>query len=228
MGPRVSLFPERLQGPPLPSLLNISKGFALGASGDHASRVLFAIPLLLTNHAKHIWNEHPRLGCQSGNRRTRAGRMFEQERTRECRTGKFPPTFTTETAHGRFPIRYVAPLQRLAILSRNDGDHCAPVDFPTQARVDFPDNLMAKHFDFDYYKSLSPGLRKRLLRCCKSGAENMDSGMGMYAMHPEDYDLFKPYMDKVIRAYHKISGNVHHVTNWELSTKADKLPAGGK
>eukprot|EP00241_Pyramimonas_parkeae_P006112 CAMPEP_0114245388 /NCGR_PEP_ID=MMETSP0058-20121206/11867_1 /TAXON_ID=36894 /ORGANISM="Pyramimonas parkeae, CCMP726" /LENGTH=422 /DNA_ID=CAMNT_0001358433 /DNA_START=151 /DNA_END=1419 /DNA_ORIENTATION=- len=97
-----------------------------------------------------------------------------------------------------------------------------------KARVDFPDNLMAKHFDFDYYKSLSPGLRKRLLRCCKSGAENMDSGMGMYAMHPEDYDLFKPYMDKVIRAYHKISGNVHHVTNWELSTKADKLPAGGK
>ena len=50
----------------------------------------------------------------------------------------------------------------------------------------------------------------------------------MYAMNPEDYDLFKPYMDKVIRAYHKIPGEVHHTTNWDLATKSSKLPAGGQ
>lgn len=96
------------------------------------------------------------------------------------------------------------------------------------ARLTHPDNLMAKHFDFDYYNSLPKDLQKRLLICCASGAENHDSGMGMYAMNPEDYDLFKPYMDVVIRAYHKIPGEVHHKTNWDLSTKASKLPSGGK
>ena len=52
--------------------------------------------------------------------------------------------------------------------------------------------------------------------------------MGMYAMDPEDYDTFKPYMDKVIRAYHKIPGQVAHKTNWDLSTKGSKLPPGGQ
>jgi hypothetical protein len=52
--------------------------------------------------------------------------------------------------------------------------------------------------------------------------------MGMYAMDPEDYDTFKPYMDKVIRAYHKIPGQVQHKTNWDLSTKGSKLPPGGQ
>ena len=60
---------------------------------------------------------------------------------------------------------------------------------------------MAKHFDFDYYNSLPKDLQKRLLECCSSGAENHDSGMGMYAMNPEDYDLFKPYMDVVCGAH---------------------------
>jgi len=35
-------------------------------------------------------------------------------------------------------------------------------------------------------------------------------------------------MNEVIKAYHKIKGEVKHITNWDLSTKADKLPAGGK
>ena len=33
---------------------------------------------------------------------------------------------------------------------------------------------------------------------------------------------------QVIRDYHKIPGNVHHVTNWDLKTVADRLPVGGK
>jgi len=115
-----------------------------------------------------------------------------------------------------------------AALGVSDYDTFKLLDQIKHARATQPDNLMAKHFDFNYYYSLPTDLQKRLLMCCKSGAENPDSGMGAYAMNPEDYDLFKPYMDVVIRAYHKINGEVKHVTNWDLSTKASKLPAGGK
>jgi len=115
-----------------------------------------------------------------------------------------------------------------AALGVADYDTFRLLDLIKTARATHPDNLMAKHFDFNYYYSLPVELQKRLLVCCKSGAENADSGMGMYAMNPEDYDLFKPYMNEVIKAYHKIKGEVKHITNWDLSTKADKLPAGGK
>lgn len=95
-------------------------------------------------------------------------------------------------------------------------------------KVSNPDNLMAKHFDTSYFNSLSEDLKVRLEKICRSGVENPDSGMGCYAMSPDDYDVFEPYLDKVIRDYHKIKGEVHHVTNWDLSTVKDKLPEGGK
>jgi protein-arginine kinase len=91
-----------------------------------------------------------------------------------------------------------------------------------------PDNLAVKHFNFDYYNSLSPTYQRRLLKIVQSGAENADSGMGCYAMYPDDYEVFKPYLDAVIREYHKINGEVKHITNWDLRTVADKLPKGGK
>mmetsp|Transcript_19986 Transcript_19986/g.35519 ORF Transcript_19986/g.35519 Transcript_19986/m.35519 type:complete len:450 (+) Transcript_19986:80-1429(+) len=90
-----------------------------------------------------------------------------------------------------------------------------------------PNNLMAKHFDADYFLSLSPELQKRLERIMRSGVENPDSGMGLYAMHPDDYDVFQPYLDAAIRDYHKIDGEVKHVTNWDLNSVKDKLPEGG-
>ena len=64
-------------------------------------------------------------------------------------------------------------------------------------KISNPTNLAVKHFDRAYYDSLSPELKKRLLMVVKSGAENPDSGMGAYAMFPDDYDVFKPYLDKV-------------------------------
>ena len=95
-------------------------------------------------------------------------------------------------------------------------------------KKDYPGNLMAKHFDKEYFLSLDPALQARLAKIVKSGVDNPDSGMGCYAMNPEDYDLFKPYLDKVIRDYHKIDGEVKHITNWDLEAVKDKLPAGGK
>jgi len=89
-----------------------------------------------------------------------------------------------------------------------------------------PENRMAKHFDLAYLKSLSEDQQKFLLLCCKSGYENPDSGMGLYAMNPTDYDEFKVYFDKVIRDYHGIEGDAKHVNCWDLS-KVEGLPKGG-
>ncbi|KAJ3350968.1 hypothetical protein HDU91_006175, partial [Kappamyces sp. JEL0680] len=92
-----------------------------------------------------------------------------------------------------------------------------------QARTINPDNLMAKHFDQSYFNGLSKDKQARLLQICKSGAENPDSGLGMYAMAPDDYDTFDAYFSKVIKDYHKIKTNVHHVTNWDMTTQQSRL-----
>ena len=109
-----------------------------------------------------------------------------------------------------------------------DGSNKMTLDQILAAKVANPDMIMGKHFDLAYYLTLPDTLKDRLLQCCKSGAENQDSGMGVYAMYPDDYDVLGDYMDKVIRDYHKIPGKVNHVTNWDLSTVGDRLPPGGK
>eukprot|EP01083_Nonionella_stella_P135014 410707_1 len=109
-------------------------------------------------------------------------------------------------------------------------------EFEVQAQLDqikaikksHPNNLAIKHFDFDYFKTLNPAQKKALLKIVNSGIQNADSGMGCYAMNPGDYDDFLPFFEAVIKDYHKINGNVQHVTNWDLSTPAiaRKLPVG--
>uniref|UniRef100_A0A0G4FGF7 Arginine kinase n=1 Tax=Chromera velia CCMP2878 TaxID=1169474 RepID=A0A0G4FGF7_9ALVE len=93
-----------------------------------------------------------------------------------------------------------------------------------------PDNLMAKYWDLGYFTSQNQLKQLGLLQIVRSGAENPDSGMGMYAMQPTDYDDFKKYFDECIKAYHKISGEVKHVSSWELkdAEDAEGIPADGK
>ena len=98
------------------------------------------------------------------------------------------------------------------------------------AKTGNPDMIAAKHWDQQYYNGLPQDKKDRLLKCVKSGAENLDSGMGAYAMYPDDYDVLGQYFTKVIQDYHKIPGKIAHVTNWDLGSKvvADRLPPGGK
>jgi len=98
-----------------------------------------------------------------------------------------------------------------------------------EVKKSHPGNLAAKHFDAAYFHGLLPELKQRLYRVCKSGAENPDSSMGCYAMYPDDYDVLRPFFDPVIKEYHKIKGEVHHHTNWDLASVSDpELPAGNK
>ncbi len=55
-------------------------------------------------------------------------------------------------------------------------------------------------------------------KCIKTGIDNPDSGLGCYAMTPDDYSKFGGFFDKVIRDYHgDESGDKKHITDWEVS-----------
>lgn len=71
-------------------------------------------------------------------------------------------------------------------------------------RAAHPGNLMARHFDADYFASLDEAGRRALLQIVRSGLENPDSQMGAYAQHAGDYDDFAPLLDPMIRDYHTI------------------------
>jgi protein-arginine kinase len=81
-----------------------------------------------------------------------------------------------------------------------------------------------KHFDFDYYHTLSAEHQERLVKIVRSAIDNPDSDMGCYAMNPDDYDTFRPFFSKVLVDYHKVSADQKHVANWSLDG-AEGLPA---
>jgi len=85
-----------------------------------------------------------------------------------------------------------------------------------------PGNLMARHFDGDYFRQLAKVDQQRLLKIIATGIENPDSAMGAYAMNPQDYDFFTPQLDPMIRDFHGIAGDV------EIAQKHDWDLAGAK
>ena len=82
--------------------------------------------------------------------------------------------------------------------------------------VAHPGNLMARHFNPDYFDGLNETDKARVLQIIKSGLDNPDSQMGIYAMACDDYDRFAPLLDPMIRDYHNIEPDrdirQHH--NW--------------
>jgi creatine kinase len=92
-----------------------------------------------------------------------------------------------------------------------------------------PNNIAVAQFDEAYFNSLASDQDKTdFLQCMASGIENADSGMGCYAVRPDDYSKFEPYFIKCLEAYHKVdlSGGKVHVNNWDLSG-CEGLPEGG-
>lgn len=82
----------------------------------------------------------------------------------------------------------------------------------------FPDNAVSLASRF-----LTPSLFRRLSKlktatgftldqAIRSGRENPDSDIGIYAGDPESYTLFQDIFDPVIRACHRISGPICHVS----------------
>ena len=77
---------------------------------------------------------------------------------------------------------------------------------------------------FERLSCLRTGFGFTLARAIRSGRENPDSSIGIYAGDAECYALFKEVFDPVIRAYHNISGQVCHVPDLGLLDLPDLDP----
>lgn len=86
--------------------------------------------------------------------------------------------------------------------------------------------ISLKNFDIQYYNSLPADQQARLLKIVKSGTDNSDSMMGMYAMNPDDYDTFKPFFKKCVAEYHKVPEDSKQVNNWSIEG-TEGIPEGG-
>jgi len=86
--------------------------------------------------------------------------------------------------------------------------------------------ISLKNFDFELYNQLSDEHKHRVLKIVRSGIDNPDSCMGMYAMNPDDYDTFKPFFKKCVAEYHKVPEDSVQVNNWSLDG-CEGLPEGG-
>ncbi|KAG1668635.1 hypothetical protein FOA52_002488 [Chlamydomonas sp. UWO 241] len=89
-----------------------------------------------------------------------------------------------------------------------------------------PGNRAAKFFNQEYYDSLTPELQDRLMRCLRSGTYNADSGVGCYAMQPEDYDDLRGFFAPLIADYHGVPEGSGQPTDWETAPKMDLAALG--
>ena len=86
-----------------------------------------------------------------------------------------------------------------------------------KVKAAFPGNRAMKHFDFDKFAAMTPAEQERFIACIRTGFENVDSGLGCYAMAPSDYDTFAWFFDAVCQDYHKADASAVHVTDWDAS-----------
>jgi len=80
-----------------------------------------------------------------------------------------------------------------------------------------PGNRAMKYFSQEDFEKLDDATKARFLSCVRTGWENPTSGLGCYAMAPNDYDDFNFFFDKVIRDYHSAAPEAVHVTDWDAS-----------
>ncbi|CAG5123632.1 unnamed protein product [Candidula unifasciata] len=76
-------------------------------------------------------------------------------------------------------------------------------------------SLLRKHLTqaiFDKIKDRKTSLGGTLADCIRSGCQNLDSGVGLYACDPEAYKVFAELLDPVVKDYHKLpeKKNIHH------------------
>ena len=106
------------------------------------------------------------------------------------------------------------------VFVKEDGD----VDWDkVQERWNFlkpiKESLAAKYYTNEVHekaKSLEKADQLRLRDIMMGGLCKDDSGVGVYATRPEDYDQFGFYLEPLIRAYHKIEGDTKQQHDWNI------------
>jgi hypothetical protein len=97
--------------------------------------------------------------------------------------------------------------------------------------AEHPENRCVKHLlalkEDGTLDAMSAEDLNGLFLCAKTGIENPDSGLGCYAMAPEDYDKYAVFFDRVCNDYHNNpEGDKVHTTNWSLEG-VEGLPEDG-
>ncbi len=92
-------------------------------------------------------------------------------------------------------------------------------------RTAHPGNLMARHFNAEYFNALDQSRRDRLLEIVRTGIENPDSQMGAYARHAGDYEDFNPLFEPMIRDQHNIPHDreIVQTHDWSAATSTCNL-----
>merc|ERR1719471_2073413 len=84
-----------------------------------------------------------------------------------------------------------------------------------------PGNRAMKYFKQEDFDKLADDKKATFIKCVRTGVENPTSGLGCYAMAPDDYDKYNSFFDKVIREYHSADPSAKHVTDWDASKVGD-------
>jgi len=84
-----------------------------------------------------------------------------------------------------------------------------------------PGNRAMKYFKKEDYDKLADDKKAVFIKCIRTGFENPTSGLGCYAMAPNDYEEFNFFFDPVIRDYHSAAADAVHSTNWDASNVGD-------
>jgi creatine kinase len=96
----------------------------------------------------------------------------------------------------------------------------------------YPENRCCKYLlklhEDGKFNDMSPEDLSKLFLCAKTGLDNVESGLGCYAMGPKDYEDFNFFFDKVCNDYHdNPEGDKVHTINWSLEG-VEGLPEDGQ
>jgi hypothetical protein len=102
----------------------------------------------------------------------------------------------------------------------------------TENLAAYPDNRCCKYLlnlkESGKLAEMSPEDLSKLFLCAKTGLDNVESGLGCYAMGPKDYEDFGFFFDLVCNDYHdNPAGDKVHTINWSLEG-VEGLPEDGQ
>jgi creatine kinase len=111
-------------------------------------------------------------------------------------------------------------------------DSDAVIAKATENLAAYPENRCCKYLlqlkESGKLAEMSPEDLSKLFLCAKTGLDNVESGLGCYAMGPSDYEDFGFFFDAVCNDYHdNPAGDKVHTINWSLDG-VEGLPEDGQ
>jgi len=102
-------------------------------------------------------------------------------------------------------------------LADDEKDYASIMETIANVAKENPGNRAMKYFKQEDFDKLADDKKATFIKCVRTGFENPTSGLGCYAMAPNDYEEFGFFFDPVIRDYHSAAPDAVHKTNWDAS-----------